>query len=150
MKVKNRKKEKIKISVLLFQTTTKETPAHFDGHVSGNKYLNKKTSDDSSLSPMTSQELLTRMKARKALLDSSVDDDDVASAVDIEFISDIRNFVAFQCNIDGEATTEELIKEFKPKIPVGDSAKFKAMLKEICNFNRKNGIGFWRLKQDFR
>uniref|UniRef100_A0A0L8IDH8 DNA excision repair protein ERCC-6 n=2 Tax=Octopus bimaculoides TaxID=37653 RepID=A0A0L8IDH8_OCTBM len=130
--------------------TAKETPAHFDGHVSGNKYLNKKTSDDSSLSPMTSQELLTRMKARKALIDSSVDDDDVASAVDIEFISDIRNFIAFQCNINGEATTEELIKEFKPKIPVSDSAKFKAMLKEICNFNRKNGIGFWRLKQDFR
>ncbi|GAB1600830.1 SWI/SNF-related matrix-associated actin-dependent regulator of chromatin subfamily A member 5-like isoform X1 [Argonauta hians] len=124
--------------------------SHFDGHVSGNKVLSKKTKDGSTLSPMTSQELLTRMKARKAFLNNSVDPDGEASAADIEFISDIRNFIAFQASIDGEASTEELLKEFKPKIAVTESAKFKAMLKEICNFNRKNGIGFWQLKSDFR
>lgn len=68
-----------------------------------------------------------------------------------ELLVDIRNFVAFQASVDGQATTDELLLGFKAKLPPKDSALFKSMLNQICTFHRDFGSeGIWRLKPEFR
>lgn len=128
-------------------TPSKSTKA-FDGHMSGNQCLND-AAKTPAMVPMSSKELLSRMRNRKVSSDPNQDIDFVEPD-NIEFISEIRNFIAFQCSIDGQATTQELLTEFKDRIPANESAKFKSMLKEICSFIRRDGIGIWRLKGDYR
>ena len=100
---------------------------------------------------MSSQELLNRIQKRKVNdLNQDADPNNFIEPDNIELISEIRNFIAFQCAIDGQATTDELLNEFKARIPPNESAKFKSMLKEICSFLRRDGIGIWRLKGEFR
>lgn len=68
-----------------------------------------------------------------------------------DLLVDIRNFIAFQCTVDGEATTEEVLRTFKDRVPPKDSAVFKALLEKICVFNRNiHGTGVWQLKGEFR
>lgn len=142
-----------------------EQVKHFDGSLSGNT---QNTGDQSSSGVMSSGQLLARMKQRNHMIkmqaneeehqprDDNVDSGDTnedngsAEGAQIELITEIRNFVAFQCAIDGQATTEELLNEFKNKLPPQDSAKFKFMLKQICFFDKNNGIGIWSLKPEFR
>jgi len=70
----------------------------------------------------------------------------------LELLTDIRNFVAFQAEgEDGEATTDDLVKRFRDKLPTKDTPLFKALLQEICVLNRDlQGRGVWRLKAEFR
>lgn len=68
-----------------------------------------------------------------------------------ELISDLRNFVAFQATIDGEATTEEVLQFCKKKLPLQKTTIFKAILYKICDFfRRSDGTGVWKLKPDLR
>lgn len=69
---------------------------------------------------------------------------------ELELITDIRNCVAFGCSIDGQATTQELLDVFSTRLPQEETAKFKAMLRQICDLDKINGMGFWRLKSEFR
>lgn len=149
------KKNSVLASNFIKPTATSSTPPstpskdikHFDGHVSGNQCLLGKQKK-STLAAMSSQELLSRMRKRKLNneLNQDSDPNTFIEPDNIELISEIRNFIAFQCAIDGQATTEELLNEFKARIPPNESAKFKSMLKEICSFFKRNGIGIWRLK----
>ena len=145
---------------------------HFDGTVAGNTKLASAASVGISPNVMSSQELLKRMRVRNYHVkpnDHQHSDDDnndsdggeqnsawrKSISVEtnpefLELITDIRNHVAFGCCIDGQAATDELISHFKERLPPQDSALFKAMLKQICEFTRKEGIGIWRLKQVFR
>lgn len=104
---------------------------------------------------MSSSELLTCMHKRKqfgAQPDASMDNmpSSSISRDDQELLEDLRNFIAFMSDINGQATTHELLTNFGPRLPPSDSAKFKAMLVQICNFNKVDGLGIWRLKQEFR
>lgn len=66
-------------------------------------------------------------------------------------IDDLRTFVAFQCRLDGQATTQEILTNFAPRLKSKDSSVFRAMLKQICDFDRDDtGIGVWRLKADYK
>ena len=69
---------------------------------------------------------------------------------DLELITDIRNYVAYQAHMDGRASTQELLQEFKEKVRADESAKFKAMLRQICDYDKVNGVGMWFLKQEFK
>ena len=140
---------------------------HFDGTVAGTAKV-ANTSVAISPSAMSSQELLKRMRVRnyhtKPQEQRSDDDNsdteqnpawrDAISAETnpefLELITDIRNHVAFGCCIDSQASTDELIEHFKERLPPKDSALFKAMLKQICDFSKREGIGIWRLKTTFR
>lgn len=68
-----------------------------------------------------------------------------------ELLCDIRNFLAFQTNVNGQGTTFEVLQAFKDKIPTQNAPVFKALLSKICDFVRpSNGDGLWRLKPKFR
>lgn len=69
---------------------------------------------------------------------------------DLELITDIRNYVAYQAHMDGRASTQELLEEFKKKIPANEAAKFKAMLKQVCDYDKVNGVGMWFLKPAYK
>ena len=116
---------------------------------------------------MTSSELLKRMRQRNQQTTIVIDDDVTESnsqnaeqasasvepsvdAADLDLLQDVRSFVAFRASVDGEARTDELVSHFGARLPPHDSAKFKAMLQQLCDFVRRDGIGVWRLKQEFR
>lgn len=68
-----------------------------------------------------------------------------------DLISDIRSYIAFQARVDGQATTDELLAQFKDKLPPKNAAVFKSMLNKICTFHREvSNDGVWILKPEFR
>ena len=73
-----------------------------------------------------------------------------SDAADLELMTDVRNFVAFGARVDGRAETHELMGEFRERLPPEESAKFKAMLKQLCTLHKHDGIGVWHLKPEFR
>lgn len=143
---------------------------HFDGTIAGNVKTGASSDPKGSTATqmvMSSSSLLERMKARNYLTDTvqGPDDDDSDDDPDnpwagsvnaetnpeyLDLVTDIRNHIAFACSIDGQAMTDELVEHFKDKLPTKDSAKFKAMLKQICTFEKREGVGIWRLKLAFR
>ena len=134
----------------------KESPKklkHFDGNIAGSV----KTATGAATGMLTSSQLLSRMKARNNLVtgDTNVSEDASDEAKtgqenNLELITDIRNFVAFMAHVDGQASTQELIEHFRPKIPNGESAKFKAMLRQVCQLHKRDGVKIWCLKPEFR
>ena len=116
---------------------------------------------------MSSNELLSRMTIRNQMMNNQTrdhtagdsDEEGATAAVytinapdpdTMEMITDIRNAIAFGCRVDGQASTQELLDQFGPRLDPGDSAKFKAMLCSICDLEKRDNIGTWRLKQAFR
>lgn len=68
-----------------------------------------------------------------------------------ELLVDLRNFVAFQANVDGQATTQEVLEYFKPRLTQEQVPVFRELLRSICFFHRTSGQeGIWRLKEHFR
>ena len=101
------------------------------------------------------------MRARNHIVlntnDDDDDDEDDAGSVPTgslegdELLKDIHQFVSFQGEVDGQATTAELLRQFNNRLPKNSNAVFKAMLTKICNFHRNSsGLGVWKLKPDFR
>ncbi|KAJ8318779.1 LOW QUALITY PROTEIN: hypothetical protein KUTeg_003870 [Tegillarca granosa] len=128
----------------------------FDGTLAGS-VVTSSVNGASENNVMTSNELLVRMKQRNEISRTSAEnrneDDNTIVAVeskDFELLSEMRNFIMFECNLIGQASTQELLDKFGSKLPPSDSVKFKAMLNEICDFERNNNIGFWKLRGEFR
>lgn len=68
-----------------------------------------------------------------------------------ELLADLRNFVAFQAGVDGQATTQEVLEYFKPRLTQQQAPVFRELLRSICDFRRTSGQeGTWRLKEHFR
>ncbi|CAB4056997.1 ERCC6 [Lepeophtheirus salmonis] len=114
----------------------------------------KSSQTDEDLSPskessnMSAAELLSKIKKRNSYSENG---DACSSDEGSELLADIRNYVAFQANIDGEATTQELVDRFKSRLPSHKSHLFKALLKQLCDFNRDSfSVGKWTLKEEFR
>lgn len=130
---------------------------HFDGSLVGNVVKDLKTGQTSS-NTMTSDLLLTQMKKRNELVaggdeEEDTEDNGTVTVIDSDsykLISEIKNFILFGCSLIGKASTQEILDEFGSKLPPSNSALFKAMLNKICVFERLNGIGFWKLKNEFR
>ncbi|XP_043228356.1 DNA excision repair protein ERCC-6-like isoform X1 [Amphibalanus amphitrite] len=99
--------------------------------------------------PLSSAQLLARIRRR-------ADGEDGAEAVEVaqehaDLLADIRNFVAFQTNTNGRASTSELLGEFKARLPPEQSALFKALLTGICEFERgADKVGWWVLREELR
>ncbi|XP_076449836.1 DNA excision repair protein ERCC-6-like [Babylonia areolata] len=143
------------------ETSTKKSKAGkesmFDGSQAGSVAL----SEDQQL--FSSADLLVRIHKRQSLSTPSTstagaDSQDSAADAphssaqpkDVELLEDIRNFIAFMSDVNGQASTQELLTNFGPRLPKEDSAKFKAMLMQICDFSKVNGAGRWTLKGEFR
>lgn len=122
---------------------------------------------------MTSADLLARIKARNRVVAATTmttavaeeedslffpavaaasrsEDDDGFGGQNSDLLADIRNFIAFQAQADGEASTAELVSRFRRSLPPQQSPLFKALLQQICNFRREDARGMWRLKREFR
>lgn len=68
-----------------------------------------------------------------------------------ELLVDLRNFVAFQACVDGQATTQEVLDYFKPRLTQQQAPVFRELLRSVCEFHRTSGQeGIWRLKEHFR
>lgn len=125
---------------------------------------------ESDAAPLSSTSLLAKMKARNHLSVPSSRRDEVeeeeeenvsgapgtslASAPPTkhdELLVDLRNFVAFQANVEGQATTQEVLEYFKPRLTQEQAPVFRELLRSICDFHRTSGQeGIWRLKESYR
>uniref|UniRef100_A0A8C0AQB2 DNA excision repair protein ERCC-6 n=1 Tax=Buteo japonicus TaxID=224669 RepID=A0A8C0AQB2_9AVES len=125
---------------------------HFDGR-----------SGESPSSALDSSSLLAKMRARNHLLlpqqtGNEADENHqqapapaLGSTEYDELLVDMRNFIAFQAHVDGEASTQEILHEFESKLPAAQSCVFRELLRNLCTFHRSpNGEGVWRLKPEFR
>jgi len=101
---------------------------------------------------MRSQNFLTSQGSSSHNSDS-VDTEAVPANTDphvAELLRDIRDFVACGGSVDGQATTKEILDHFRTHIPAELTAKFKALLKQVCTLHKVDGVGIWKLKGDFQ
>ena len=97
----------------------------------------------------SSANILSVMKKRNNL-DIQLANEQRPEEPENELLLDLRTFIGFQCSVDGEATTQELLDFFKSK-SVDQTALFKSLLWKLCDFMRRaDGTGVWRLKSEFR
>ena len=135
--------------------------AHFSG---------EGVDSDSNSAPLSSSSLLAKMRARHHLNkptsrrqdEEEEGEEDGSEAPGTssppapptehdELLVDLRNFVAFQASVDGQATTQEVLEYFKPRLTQAQAPVFRELLRSICNFHRTSGQeGIWRLKEHFR
>ena len=127
--------------------------------------VHKAEEGGSSSGMLSSSQLLARIRSRQSVsvtATSNTSDhyqnaaeegssDDPVVNENVELLSDIRNFVAFQASIDGRATTEEILDRFKERLPKGKAHIFKALLKQICDLRKDaSGKGWWYIKLELR
>ncbi|XP_066477081.1 DNA excision repair protein ERCC-6 isoform X2 [Tiliqua scincoides] len=125
--------------------------AHFDGKA-----------EEPSSSSLDSSSLLAKMRERNHLIvpqrtDSQGTEGFQPAAVALpiatehdELLVDVRNFIAFQAHVDGQASTQEILQEFESKLTVEQSCIFRELLRNLCTFHRSsNGQGLWKLKPEF-
>ncbi|XP_015269685.1 PREDICTED: DNA excision repair protein ERCC-6 [Gekko japonicus] len=118
---------------------------------------------EASAAPLDSSSLLAKMRARNHLVgpwrrdgvreESPLPASGAAPPTETEhdeLLVDIRNFIAFQAQVDGQATTRELLQEFESKLTVEQSCIFRELLRNLCTFHRSpSGEGLWKLKPEF-
>ncbi|KAM8806174.1 DNA excision repair protein ERCC-6 [Eudromia elegans] len=127
---------------------------HFDG---------KSVTGESSSGALDSSSLLAKMRARNHLIlpqrtGNETDENLQQAPAPVpgsteydELLVDVRNFIAFQARVDGEASTQEILQEFESKLPAAQACVFRELLRNLCTFHRSpNGEGVWRLKPEFR
>jgi hypothetical protein len=60
-------------------------------------------------------------------------------------------FLNHETLIPGQASTEVLVKKFQTQLPVGEANFFRAILRGLCDFEKKrHGPGNWTLKYEYR
>ncbi|KAM3606079.1 uncharacterized protein V6R79_010359 [Siganus canaliculatus] len=152
---------KCKDAAIIKKTVSKKpgSAAHFSGE-------GMESELDST--PLSSSALLARMKARNYVSvpssqrEDAEEDEDSAGAPGRnpspapptehdELLVDLRNFIAFQASVDGQASTQEVLEYFKPRLTQRQAPVFRELLRSICDFHRSSGQnGMWRLKEHFR
>uniref|UniRef100_A0A8C7IFH6 DNA excision repair protein ERCC-6 n=1 Tax=Oncorhynchus kisutch TaxID=8019 RepID=A0A8C7IFH6_ONCKI len=120
----------------------------------------------STTAPLSSSTILARMKARNHLSLPQREGDEgeeeeggaripsgppAPPTEHDELLVELRNFVAFQGAVDGQASTKEVLDHFTPRLTHTQTPVFRELLRNICNFHRAKGQeGTWRLKPDYR
>ncbi|XP_045423793.1 DNA excision repair protein ERCC-6 isoform X1 [Lemur catta] len=125
-------------------------PEHFSGRAED---------AESSSGALTSSSLLAKMRARNHLilperLESESGHLQEASAPltteHDDLLVEIRNFIAFQAHVDGQASTREILQEFESKLSASQSCVFRELLRNLCTFHRTSGgEGIWKLKPEY-
>ncbi|KAI1894296.1 hypothetical protein AGOR_G00114360 [Albula goreensis] len=153
---KVRASEKCKDASIIKKSSGKTVTAA-PGHFSG-----EGLEEDSALS---SSSLLAKMKARNHVnlpqtLEAEEEEEEEGQGNAVapqaptehdELLVDLRNFVAFQANVDGQASTQEILEYFTPRLSKTQTPVFRELLRNICDFHRLAGQeGLWKLKPDFR
>ncbi|XP_074089238.1 DNA excision repair protein ERCC-6 isoform X2 [Macrotis lagotis] len=67
-----------------------------------------------------------------------------------DLLVEMRNFLAFQARVDGQASTQEILQAFESKLSASQSCVFRELLRNLCTFHRGlDGEGVWKLKPEF-
>ena len=139
----------IKLLILILfcgwqSSSTLDVKPHFSGDQMG-----MSSSSAEGTEPVHSSQLLAKMRARNNILPSNEtghgnENDDL--------ILQIRTFIASQGTTMGQATTQEILDEFRSKLPSNETTLFRSMLRQICTFTRdsSSGKGIWILNEEFR
>jgi len=117
-----------------------------------NMFFKGTSSEKKSTSePESAGILLTYIKSRSRLSQDGIGcNSGAVNKEHMDLLCDIRQFIAFQAMVDGQATTNELVTHFGSKLPNKDTPLFKKMLGELCSYRKVEGQGVWRLKPEFR
>ncbi|KAM4852407.1 DNA excision repair protein ERCC-6 isoform 2-T5 [Thomomys bottae] len=127
-------------------------PEHFSG---------KADEVESSSRAPASSLLLARMRARNHLiLPERLESDSgllpeasappPAATEHDDLLVEMRNFIAFQAHVDGQASTQEILQEFESKLSTSQSCVFRELLRNLCTFHRTSGgEGIWKLKPEY-
>eukprot|EP00742_Colponemidia_sp_Colp-10_P010696 GILJ01011770.1.p1 GENE.GILJ01011770.1~~GILJ01011770.1.p1 ORF type:complete len:171 (-),score=32.50 GILJ01011770.1:96-608(-) len=121
------------------------------------------STDSNGSGLLSSSQLLQRMRERRQTGQSasrsiSVDDMDSATfGVDIQIDPRISTLVEevhqFLLTRNGEASTQEILDQFKSRIGRNDMALFRQLLKQIADLTSEpgtsDGTKKWKLKPDF-
>ncbi|XP_028819956.1 DNA excision repair protein ERCC-6 isoform X2 [Denticeps clupeoides] len=109
---------------------------------------------------LSSSLLLARMRERNHVsqLEEGNEEEEEqqagASATPTEHDSllvDLRNFVAFGAQVNGQASTQEVLQQFGPILSPEQTPVFRELLRRICSFHRDHGNeGTWTLKEHFQ
>uniref|UniRef100_A0A8D0HGT7 DNA excision repair protein ERCC-6 n=1 Tax=Sphenodon punctatus TaxID=8508 RepID=A0A8D0HGT7_SPHPU len=139
------KKENVKRNV---------SAAHFDGRMEVG---------EPSSSQLDSSSLIAKMRARNHLIlpqrSTNEREENLqqvpgplqAATEHDDLMVDMRNFIAFQAHVDGQASTQEILQEFESKLSAAQSCVFRELLRNLCTFHRSTGgEGVWKLKPEFR
>ncbi|KAG8519681.1 DNA excision repair protein ERCC-6, partial [Galemys pyrenaicus] len=117
----------------------------------------------SSSGALTSSSLLAKMRARNHLvLPERLESENVhlqealvplpstAATEHDDLLVEMRNFIAFQAQVDGQASTQEILREFESKLSASQSCVFRELLRNLCTFHRtSSGEGIWKLKPEY-
>ena len=106
------------------------------------KSRKRKFGSKSSSESVSSTHLLKKMRER-----NHGDVDDKMTEKNLSLIKELQVFISKR---GGVVTTDDIIKTFQSKVVVADNAIFKSLLVNICDFERKQSKGYWRLKPEFR
>ncbi|XP_045734246.1 DNA excision repair protein ERCC-6 isoform X1 [Mirounga angustirostris] len=132
-----------------------------DGKDNASEHFSGKVEDaESSPGSLSSSLLLAKMKARNHLiLPERLESENVhqeASAPPSsttehdDLLVEMRNFIAFQARVDGQASTHEILQEFESKLSASQSCVFRELLRNLCTFHRtSSGEGIWKLKPEY-
>ncbi|XP_012889227.1 PREDICTED: DNA excision repair protein ERCC-6 [Dipodomys ordii] len=116
---------------------------------------------ESSSRALASSLLLARMRARNHLIlperlesDSGLLPETSAplptATEHDDLLVEMRNFIAFQAHVDGQASTQEILQEFESKLSTSQSCVFRELLRNLCTFHRTSGgEGIWKLKPEY-
>ena len=99
---------------------------------------------------ISSGALLARMRRRNANVTGSQASggDKSANSEENTLLKDIQQYMLSK--VDNTASSNDLTSFFKARLREGQNALFKELLKQICTFQKENGIGKWTLKGEFK
>ncbi|KAB0384189.1 hypothetical protein FD755_006106 [Muntiacus reevesi] len=133
-----------------------------DGKDHASEHFSGKAEDTESTSGvLASSSLLAKMRARNHLilperLESESGHLPEAAAPSHcstehdDLLVEMRNFIAFQAQVDGQASTREILQEFESKLSASQSCVFRELLRSLCTFHRTSaGEGIWKLKPEY-
>lgn len=132
-----------------------------DGKDNASEHFSGKMEDaESSPAALSSSSLLAKMRARNHLiLPERLESENThheasapppSTTEHDDLLVDMRNFIAFQAHVDGQASTREILQEFESKLSASQSCVFRELLRNLCTFHRtSNGEGIWKLKPEY-
>ncbi|XP_054428344.1 DNA excision repair protein ERCC-6 isoform X2 [Pteronotus mesoamericanus] len=133
-----------------------------DGKDNVSEHVSGRVEDaESSSGVLTSSSLLAKMRARNHLiLPERLESENMhlqeasapppSTTEHDDLLVEMRNFIAFQARVDGQASTQEILQEFESKLSVSQSCVFRELLRNLCTFHRTSGgEGIWKLKPEY-
>lgn len=89
---------------------------------------------------MSSSDILDKIKKRNGTV--------AATKSETQVLLDLKNYIS---SMGGTASTDSLIKNFQPLLPLSMTPLFKSLLNKVCNFYRApDDKGYWSLKPEFQ